>query len=267
MSPHRLLSASWIIKHLFALLIFVSFVTLGFWQLARLEQRRASNAAALAVLGQSPADLTAQVPDPAALVGRKVRVTGTYLNDQSVVLRSQKSDSGVDGVHLLTPLQVAGSDAAVIVDRGWLPSAQRGDALAAYAVPREVTVEGIARAAQTRPDSPLAPRDLPLPGETRVEAWVRVDVGRLEAQVGAPLLPLYVEQLPAGSTTLPRPRDPRTLDEGPHLGYALQWFAFSGMLAVVYTALMRQELRATPASARRAEQGAADDRRPTTARR
>jgi surfeit locus 1 family protein len=33
------------------------------------------------------------------------------------------------------------------------------------------------------------------------------------------------------------------LDEGPHLSYALQWFAFAGMLVVVYTALMRQELR------------------------
>jgi surfeit locus 1 family protein len=159
------------------------------------------------------------------------------------VLRSQKSASGVDGVHLLTPLRIAGSDAAVIVDRGWLPSSQRGDALAAYAVGREVTLEGVARAPQSRPDSPLAPRDLPLPGESRIAAWVRVDVAALQAQVDAPLLPLYVEQLPDGGATLPRPRDPAALDEGPHLSYALQWFAFAAMLAVVYAALMRQELR------------------------
>lgn len=251
MVPHRLFSVSWIIKHLFALVIFVSFVILGFWQLDRLEQRRAENAVSLAVLDQNPTTLTGQEPDPAALIGRRVRVTGTFLNDESVVLRSQKSDSGVDGVHLLTPLQLAGTDAAVIVDRGWLPTAQRGDGLSAYAVAREVTVEGIARAPQVRPDSPLAPRDLPLPGETRVEAWVRVDVGRLEAQVGASLLPLYVEQLPVGGSALPRPRDPRVLDEGPHFGYALQWFAFAGMLAVVYTALMRQEVIADRRKAER----------------
>jgi surfeit locus 1 family protein len=244
MFRHRLLSASWLLKHLFALVILASFIVLGLWQLQRLDQRRDANAAALAVLGQSPVALTGQEPDPAALVGRKVRVTGTFLNDQSVVLRSQKSDSGVDGVHLLTPLRLAGSDAAVIVDRGWLPDSQRGAAgLAAYAVPREVTVEGVARAPQVRPDAPLAPRDLPLPGESRIAAWVRVDVAALQRQVDAPLLPLYVEELPGAGSALPRPRDPRALDEGPHLSYALQWFAFAAMLGVVYAALMRQELR------------------------
>jgi surfeit locus 1 family protein len=243
MATHRLLRPGWLLKHLFALAIFGSFVVLGIWQLDRLEQRRAANAVALAVLDQNPTTLTGAEPDPAALVGRKVRVTGSYLNEQSVVLRSQKSDSGVDGVHLLTPLRIAGSGAVVIVDRGWLPTSQRGAALAGYAVAREVTLEGVAYAPQVRPDSALAPRDLPLPGASRVEAWVRVDVAGLQAQVGEPLLPLYVEQLPDGASTLPRPRDPRAMDEGPHLGYALQWFAFAAMLAVVYAALMRQELK------------------------
>lgn len=244
MATHRLLGPGWILKHLFALAIFATFVGLGFWQLARLEQRRAANAVALAVLDQNPTTLTGAEPDPSALIGRKVRVTGTFLNEQSVVLRNQRSESGVDGVHLLTPLRLAGADAAVIVDRGWLPDTQRDPAaLAAYAIKREITVEGVARAPQTRPDAPLAARDLPLPGRTRIDAWVRVDVAGLQRQVDAPLLPLYVEQLPDGASSLPRPRDPRTLDEGPHFGYALQWFAFAAMLAVVYAALMRQELK------------------------
>ncbi len=245
MPTHRLLSGSWPLKHLFALVIFATMLALGFWQLARLEERRAANAASIALLDQNPVTLTGQEPDPAALAGRKVRVTGSFLNEESVVLRGQKSDSGVDGVHLLTPLRIAGSEAAVIVDRGWLPTSQRDPAaLAAYAVPREVTVEGLARAPQTRADSPLASRDLPLPGASRIEAWVRVDVAAMQAQVSAPLLPLYVDQLPSeGSSALPRPHDPRVLDEGPHLSYAFQWFAFAAILAVVYGALMRQELR------------------------
>jgi surfeit locus 1 family protein len=244
MATHRLLGPGWLLKHLFALAIFATCIGLGFWQLARLEQRRAANAVALAVLDQNPTTLTGGEPDPAALAGRKVRVTGTFLNDQSVVLRGQRSDSGVDGVHLLTPLRLAGSDAAVIVDRGWLPASQRGPAaLAAYAIEREVVVEGVAYPPQVRPDAPLAPRDLPLPGQSRIDAWVRVDVAGLQGQVDAPLLPLYVEQLPDGTAALPRPRDPRTLDEGPHLGYALQWFAFAAILAVVYAALIRQELK------------------------
>lgn len=244
MPSHPLLSGSWLLKHLFALLIFASFLALGVWQLERLEQRRVANATRLALLDQNPVTLTGQEPDPAALVGRKLRVTGTFVNEASVVLRGQQSDNGVAGVHLLTPLRIAGSEVAVIVDRGWLPASQRDPAaLAAYAVSREVSLEGLAFAPQTRPASPLAPRDLPLPGEERISAWVRVDVAGLQAQVDVPLLPLYLEQLPAGDgAPLPRPRDPRQLDEGPHLSYAIQWFAFAAILAVVYAALMRQEL-------------------------
>ena len=220
-------------------------VGLGLWQLARLEERRADNAARVAALDQSPVALTGAEADPAALAGRRVRLRGTYLNEDSVVLRGRRSDSGVDGVHLLTPLRLAGGEAAVLVDRGWLPTSQRGrEALAAYAVPREVELEGIARAPQTRPDSPLAPIDAPMPGEDRIGAWVRVDVAAIQEQVAAPLIPLYVEALPAPrDPPLPPPPDPRLLDEGPHLGYALQWFAFAGMLAVVYAALLRSELR------------------------
>jgi len=242
---HPLLSPAWILKHLFALAVFVMMIGLGFWQLARLDERRAANAARVAVLDQNPITVTGAGDDPAALVGRKVRLSGTFLNDESVVLRGRKSDTGVDGVHLLTPLRISGSPRAILVDRGWLPTNQRSpEARAAYAVDREVTVEGIARPAEIPADSPLAGRDLPLPGETRIDAWLRADVPAIQAQVDAELLPFFVEQLPApGDAALPRPSDPRRLDEGPHLGYALQWFSFAAILAVVYTALIRQQLR------------------------
>jgi surfeit locus 1 family protein len=118
--------------------------------------------------------------------------------------------------------------------------------LAAYAVSGEVTVEGIARRAQPRPDAALAPMDLPLPGETRINAWVRVDIDRMQTQIPYPLLPIFVARLPDDTTpptALPRPPSYTTLDEGPHLTYAIQWFIFSGVLVVGYALLIRQELR------------------------
>lgn len=239
-ATHRLLRGWWIAKHLFALVILATLIVLGFWQLDRLEQRRAANATRLAALAQPALPLT-PATDPATVIGRRVVVSGVFRNEESVVLRGRRSDSGVDGVHLLTPLQIEGSEYAVLVDRGWLPSAQ--GATTAYAVTRPVTIEGIAQAPQLRPDSPLAGRDLPLPGETRINAWLRVDVPAIQQQVGAPLLPLFIEQLPDGSTSLPRPPDPYRLDEGPHLSYALQWFTFAGIIGVGYLLLLRQEVQ------------------------
>ncbi|NTV63857.1 MAG: SURF1 family protein [Oscillochloris sp.] len=240
---HPLLRPSWIVRHAFVLLILTLLISLGFWQIDRLGQRRAANAERLAVLDQAPLALAAD--SAVALLGRRVQVTGSYLNEQSVLLRGQKSSSGVDGVHLLTPLRISGSDTAVLVDRGWLPAEQaRPAARAAFAIDREVMVEGVLLAGQARPDTLLAAMDLPLPGETRIDAWVRVDLAKMQAQISAPLLPVYIEQLPsAGGSRLPLPTDPRQLDEGPHLGYALQWFAFALILVVVYLALLRQELR------------------------
>jgi surfeit locus 1 family protein len=134
---------------------------------------------------------------------------------------------------------------AVIVDRGWLPTEQASPAArAAFAVDREVIAEGLALLGQARPSAPLAGMDLAMPGETRIDAWLRVDIAKMQAQVDAPLLPIYIELLPAvDGPRLPQPADPRLLDEGPHLSYALQWFAFALILAIVYAALMRQELR------------------------
>lgn len=237
-----MLTPSWIIRHLFALAMFITMIGLGVWQLDRLGQRREANAARQAVLSQHPTTVTGRPGDVPALIGRRVRVTGTFLNAQSMVLRGQKSDAGVDGVHLLAPLRISGGDYAVIVDRGWLPAEQRSlAARAAYAIGREVTIEGLALAPQARADAPLAAMDLPLPGEGRIDAWVRVDVARMQDQIAAPLLPLYIEQLPTpGAGGLPQPRDPARLDEGPHLSYALQWFAFAAILLVVYVGLLRQ---------------------------
>jgi len=250
MRTHHLLSISWLLKHSFALTIFITMVGLGFWQLARLEDRRATNAARLAVLEQPALPLIdADQMDPTTLVGRKVRLVGTLLNEESVVLRGRRSASGVDGVHLVTPLRLRGSEQALLVDRGWLPAnQQRPESLAAYASSREVTLEGIAQLGQSRPDTLLAPYDLPLPGETGIHAWIRVDIPAIQAQVSVPLLPIYVEVLPApDDAPLPRPFDPRLQDEGPHQGYALQWFSFAIMLAIVYTILIRQELSRKPA--------------------
>ncbi len=250
MPTHHLLSRSWLIKHSFALVIFSTMIGLAFWQVARLEDRRATNAARLAALEQPALPLiNADSIDPTTLVGRKVRLVGTWLNEESVVLRGRRSASGVDGVHLLTPLRLRGSDQALLVDRGWLPASQQSpESLAAYAVSREVTLEGIARLGQSRPATLLAPYDLPLPGETTIHAWIRADIAAIQAQVSAPLLPIYVEALPApGDAPLPRPFDPRLQDEGPHQGYALQWLSFAILLAIVYTILIRQELGRKPA--------------------
>ena len=73
-----------------------------------------------------------------------------------------------------------------------------------------------------------------------------VDVERLQPQLEYPLEPYYLEligQQPPQAGDLPVPPPAPELSRGPHLSYALQWFAFAVIALVGYAALLRRALR------------------------
>jgi surfeit locus 1 family protein len=244
----RLLTGRWWLKHLSVVIVLIVLINLGLWQLRRLEERRTLNRNITATLEQAPITLTGETVDPDLLHFQRVSVKGTFDNAQAIVLRNQTSGD-TPGLHLITPLKISGSDTAVLVDRGWIPRGQADpepDSLKVYDLPGEVSVEGIAYRTQTRP-SWLSPLDPPLKaGQTRLNAWFRVDIERIQEQLPYPLLPIFIRQLPdqtPAPDSLPRPESGITLNEGPHLGYALQWFSFAAILVITYGLFLRQELQ------------------------
>ena len=58
------------------------------------------------------------------------------------------------------------------------------------------------------------------------------------------LLPVFIKQAPGETNEQPPLRSEREVDlsEGPHLGYAVQWFLFSTILGVMYIALVNKDL-------------------------
>jgi surfeit locus 1 family protein len=83
------------------------------------------------------------------------------------------------------------------------------------------------------------------PGQTRLDAWNAINLERMQQQVDIPLLPVYIQQapdtawtgMPHRNTTLP------DLSDGPHLGYAIQWFLFPTVLGVGYPFFIRRRLK------------------------
>jgi surfeit locus 1 family protein len=224
-------------------------VRLGIWQLDRLAQRRSINASIDTRMAQPPLPLTGAPVDPEALDYRQVEVRGVYDPAQEIVLRNRELD-GVPGVHVVTPLLLNGGSppvdsgpvAAVLVDRGWVPLDRSSpEARRTFDQPGEVVVRGVARRSQESG----GPQESPLgPGEARRDAWFRLDIPRIEQQLGYKLLPLFIEAQPApGDATLPRRTPTVDLGEGPHLGYAFQWFAFAAILLVGYPAFLYQHVR------------------------
>ena len=101
------------------------FLTLGVWQLQRLEQKRAANALILARMQEPPLTLSGQPLDTEQANLRRATARGTYDYSQEIVLRNRTLNE-IPGVHVLVPLRIAGSDAAVLVNRGWIPYEMAG---------------------------------------------------------------------------------------------------------------------------------------------
>jgi surfeit locus 1 family protein len=220
-----------VLAGLLALAVAGTCVRLGFWQLDRLHQRRERNAAleralALPPLRLSGDSLDAVARDPSAYLRRRVTVRGSY-DPRGEVVHRGRAFQGEPGVHLVTPLDVQGSHRVVLVDRGWVPSPD-----AASVDPRRFTQPGTREV-----QGILLPFPDPAPGTARVLARVDgvavVSYQRLdpaELRRGRPaLLGAYVQRLPVPGEPAggPRPVPLQPLDEGPHLGYALQWFGFA----------------------------------------
>jgi surfeit locus 1 family protein len=216
---------------------------LGVWQVSRLYERRASNAFIAHRLHEPPVSL-AQLPrDTAALRFRRVTVHGTYDYAHELVLTT-RTRNGSPGVNVLTPVRIAGSDTALLVNRGWVysPDGVHVD-LTRWREGDSAIVLGFAVPPNGRRDGRGAVRS-----PTRRNAYRWLDFTAISATVPYPVYP-FVVVLEDGSTPSPTrlPRiAPPPLDEGPHLSYAIQWFSFATIAVVGMVVFIRRVRRREP---------------------
>jgi len=222
-------------------------IRLGIWQLDRLEQRRAFNAQFESARAQSTLDLDQEQPENITeLEWRSVTVTGEYDFANQVAVRNQYYGDRY-GYHLLTPLRFDGQ--AVLVDRGWIPAEGNSApslserAWRKYDETGIVNVSGQIRLGQTKSALVGVADTLPENG-ARLEIWNNADLMRIAAQMPYPVLPIYIQPEADATDTEPPipPSQPEIeITEGPHFGYALQWFTFATILFVGYPFYLRKQ--------------------------
>ena len=212
------------------------FVRLGFWQISRLHERRARNAAVSARLAQPPGSVRTLPTDTGEAHFRRVHVAGRLDYAREIVLVN-RTRQGSPGVHILTPLHVAGTDTLVLVNRGWVYSPNSADVdLGRWREADSLSADGWVDV-PARLAGPAA-----LASSPRAFRWLDRDaVARV---VGAPVAP-YVIALdpPPGNPPPDRPVrvPPPALDEGPHRSYAIQWFFFAALAVVGAVVFARSE--------------------------
>jgi surfeit locus 1 family protein len=244
-SLREVLTLRWILTSLLVILAALVMVRLGFWQLDRLQQRREHNARLSAGMAQPPLNMNqALPPDLSEMEYRSVVASGSYDFTQEILLRNQIQD-GQPGYHLITPFQIAGTAQVVLVDRGWIPLDQGSpEKRKIFQEAGTVSLKGVLSRFQPEPNFLAGPDPQLAAGQTRLDAWSFLDLGRISPQFPYPLLPVYISLSPdASKTGLPQPALPDVdLSEGPHLGYAIQWFIFALILLAGYPFYVRKQL-------------------------
>ena len=199
------------------------FVALGLWQLRRLDERRADNA-----LIEERALVARAAGGRAGRPRRRRRVstssgsgpsplTGTYREGADVAVRATQ-----DGPQWRPGLLVARppDGESVVVLRGFVPVQETARSTVPPPPAGEVEVEGLA-----------------IPIE-RLESVFRQARRRPRPRRGQPAGGDPGRRRPTAPTLAVVP--PPDLGEGPHFGYAVQWFLFAAVGPVGYPLLLRR---------------------------
>lgn len=232
-----LLEPKWIAGHLLVLLVAVTFVNLGLWQMRRHDEKAQRNSAL--------AEATALPPEPLEELPagerayRRTAVAGHYTDGE--VLLTPRNERG-PGHHVLTPLRTE-RGALVLVDRGWVPYRFESAPVPGAEAPEgRVELSGVL-----------------LPATEVDPKAVRDDDGRLLRVAAVPprlilgeasrtpdrvedVYLLLREQRPA-TAELPVAGPAPEPDAGPHLSYAIQWFLFTAVALIGYPLLLRRTVR------------------------
>lgn len=234
------LTPKWLLSHVFVLAMIVTMTGAGFWQLDRLDDRKARNVEVreAMALEPQPVDVLLAADDDAALDLTPTLVIGEYLDDSSFFVANRTFESQA-GVWLVTPMRLA-DGSLVAVSRGWVPRLW-----AAGEDPREIvtpsgSVEVLGRLQSSIDGGRIGG------GSTSILPEVsRLDLDEVELMLGVELadrwVQLEVQAPPLENLPIPVPRP--GLDEGPHLSYAFQWFFFSSATVVVYGLILRKKRR------------------------
>lgn len=221
-------SRFWLIT-LLALLAVAVTASLGRWQLSRAATKEALQASMEARLAEPVLDGATLRGEVAAdaLLHRRIVAHGQWLADRTVFLDNRQMNGRV-GFFVVTPLRLEGSDAAVLVQRGWVPrnfeDRNRVPVVETPAGP--VTVVG---------------RIVPPPGKLyelgATEAGPirqNLDLAQFKAETGLPLAAVSIQQMDAAGDGLARDWPLGNTGVDKHYGYAFQWFGLCALIAVLY---------------------------------
>jgi cytochrome oxidase assembly protein ShyY1 len=235
-----LFSSKWLGYLLLAAIFATGCVFLGRWQMDRRAetlaeiQRVTSNYSATPIsFAQARSDFNQL---EASREWTQVRLQGSYDVDGQRIVRNRPLN-GQPGYEVVVPFKLVSGE-TVVIDRGWLPIGNktpgRPDSIPAPP-PGQITA-----VVRLKHSEPTLQRGAP---EGQLAS---IDLPAYSAELGYPLMTGAYGQL--ASETPPAAEMPQqfpmpSVEEGTHLSYSLQWFAFGILMFVGFGYAARQQAR------------------------
>jgi surfeit locus 1 family protein len=218
----------------------------GAWQLQRWDERRARNERIEARQREPAVDVrNLDQALGAEREWRAVTAVGEFAVNEQVFV-GFRSFEGTPGYHVLTPL-VMDDGSGVLVNRGWVPLPSDPDAAPTAPDPPvtgTVRVDGRLRRSQSR--GALGPSE---GFDVALRTTPRANVDIIQQAVSTQLVDVYIEQTGAQSPDQPRLVAAPSLDDGPHLSYAMQWTIFTVCAGAGWWIVVRRTARRSASTA------------------
>ena len=199
--------------------------SLGAWQLSRASFKAALQAEVSAQRALPP--LEGSALGAGGPLHRQVVLRGTWLAAHTVFLENRQMN-GKPGFFVLTPLQLEGRPAVVLVQRGWAPRnfVDRAAPPAVQTPAGPVTLQGRI--------APAPSKLYDFAGTSVGPIRQNLDLSQFSAEIHQPLLDVTVLQTGGASEGLLRQWPEPSAGVDKHYGYAFQWFGLAGLIAILY---------------------------------
>jgi surfeit locus 1 family protein len=219
-----------LVPALAALLGMMLFVYLGLWQSGKGDRLAVELAQRAARHQLGPVIVHSDLLDAQALRDAPISVVGRYLPEQQFFL-DNRQENGQAGVHVITPLQIEGTQTLILVNRGWVGWPNGRGVLPVVSTPvGRITLTGLAAVPSTK-EFFLMPKQV----QAESKLWSRLDMKRAAAQLKSALQPVVLLQNSEDAQDgLIRHWEPPQDRVGLHRGYAFQWFGMAAALFVFY---------------------------------
>ncbi len=126
-----------LITSIFAVIFFILFIRLGFWQLDRANEKRAIEDQ-IAIAKSGDVELVASAEFLKDKEYYHVRIQGSYIDDKQFIYDNQIVDQ-VSGYYVLTPFILKGASNAVLINRGFIPWNGKRETLADIGIGEKLT--------------------------------------------------------------------------------------------------------------------------------